>query len=231
MTSVKLTPRLKLVSSFVEKGSVFVDVGTDHAYLPIYLCENKISRYGTASDINSGPLEIARRNLGLAGLLDKVSLVLSDGLNNVDTDKLDTVIIAGMGGETIAGILEQSNLNNTHNIILQPMTQVSALRGFLAKNGYEIVSEALAEEENKIYHVLQVRKNLATIDLNDNELYVGSKYQNKNDCTYRKFLEKELSRLEKIISGMECAKNTDEDELLKVKKEKDAFARAKEEIS
>ena len=163
-------------------------------------------------------------------MLDKVSLVLSDGLKNIDTDKLDTVIIAGMGGETIAGILADATLTQAHNIILQPMTQVPALREFLAKNGYEILEEALVEEGEKLYHVLQVKKILATIDLNDLELYVGSKYKNKNDCTYRKFLEKELSRLEKIEKGMESAKNADARELEKVKREKAAFILAKEEI-
>ncbi len=230
MKEIGLTKRLSLVALFVDKGSTFVDVGTDHAYLPIYLCKHEISRGGIAADINIGPLKIAERNLALAGLTNRVSLVLSNGLQEIDTDKVDTVIIAGMGGETIWSILENAHLDEGHNIILQPMTQLSALRKNLASSGFEILCEALAEEENKLYHVLKVKKIRRTIKLNDVETYVGSKYQNKNDCTYRKFIEKELIRLEKIKEGMKMAENLPEDELMEIEREYNSFIKAREEI-
>ncbi len=230
MKEVKLTPRLMLTASFVEPESIFVDVGTDHAYLPIYLCQSGISKSGIASDIKIGPLKIAERNLSLAGLIGRVSFVLSDGLKSIDTEKVNTVIIAGMGGETICNILAQTPLSEGHNIVLQPMTQLAALRKFLAENGYEILCEALAEEENKIYHVLKVKKIRRTIELNDLEAYVGSKYQNKNDCTYRKFVEKELARLEKIKSSMQNSESVSSEECENIEREHNAFAKAKEEF-
>ena len=134
-----------------------------------------------------------------------------------------------MGGETIIGILENARLDASHNIILQPMTQIKQLRRYLFENGYETVKEGLAEEGDKIYHVLQVKKTGRRIDYNDLELYVGTKYEKINDSTRQKYMEKEIKRLEKVLNEMKRSKNVSDEQRQEAEKELFAFKQAKGE--
>ena len=100
-----LDERLKTVAALVRPGSRVADIGTDHGYLPVYLVKEGICPRAIAADLRSGPLESARRHVTAAGLSDRIDLRLGDGLTPIEPQEVDDMIIAGMGGETIAGIL------------------------------------------------------------------------------------------------------------------------------
>ena len=103
---MKLPNRLQCIADMITNCTNLADIGTDHAFLPIYLLsENKIE-FAVAADINAGPLAIARQNVKSHGKLNQVRLCLSDGFENIEENEVDTAVIAGMGGETIAKILE-----------------------------------------------------------------------------------------------------------------------------
>ena len=107
MTKTKIDARLLAVASLVSDGAYLADVGTDHAYLPIYLAEQgKISR-AVASDIHKGPLESAEKNIREAGFSDRIHTVLTDGLQGLEPYPVTDIVIAGMGGLMIKGILEK----------------------------------------------------------------------------------------------------------------------------
>ena len=150
-----LTPRLALAASFVEDNAVIIDVGTDHAYLPVWLLLSGKCSQAIAADINAEPLERARQNITKYGLNDRIRLILCDGLAKMDASMCDTVVIAGMGGETIAGILEAAPWTKDKTLILQPMTNAARLRRFLRKAGYIILDEATAAEERHLYTVIK----------------------------------------------------------------------------
>ena len=153
MGKIKLDSRLLSVASLVRKGSTVADVGTDHAYVVAYLMENGIIEKAIASDINKGPLENARQTLIDCGITDKVTLILSDGLQNIPENSADDIVIAGMGGILISEILEKAPWvkNEKVQIIAQPMTHAETLRKWLCENGFEIRREVASTDGKRLY--------------------------------------------------------------------------------
>lgn len=144
-----------MCADFVPFGSRFVDIGTDHGYLPIYLIKtNKISS-ALACDINKEPLESAKRNAEKY----QINLVtkLSDGFKNIDENEFDCANIAGMGGELIAKIIENCDYIKTKTLILQAMTKAMKLREYLYQNGFYIEEEKAVFDKGKIYSVMLVK--------------------------------------------------------------------------
>ena len=153
MGKIKLDSRLLSVASLVRKGSTVADVGTDHAYVVAYLIETGIIEKAIASDINKGPLENARQTLIDCEITDKVTLILSDGLQNVPENSAEDIVIAGMGGILISEILEKAPWvkNEKVRIIAQPMTHAETLRKWLCENSFEIKSEVASTDGKRIY--------------------------------------------------------------------------------
>ena len=154
----KLTPRLAAAASFCRQGAFVADIGTDHAYLPIALCLSGRARGAIASDINAGPVERAEENIKNYGLDGIIEVRRADGLDGIEQFAPDDIMILGMGGELIARIISDApwTKNKSINLCLQPMTHPEYLREFLLENGYEIIDEAIAEEE-KIYQIILAR--------------------------------------------------------------------------
>ena len=189
--------RIKTLANLVDKDSKLVDIGTDHALLPIYLYENEITKNVTGSDISNNALEFAKTNLKKHNLIDKIKLVVSDGFNNLD-DEYDTAVISGMGTDTIKKILDRNNLPK--KLIISSHKNVDELRLFMNKKGYKIIKEITLKDNGIYYDMIKYekgRENLSNYDIlvgksNDPEYkeYLLNKYKNiyaksKND----KYLE------------------------------------------
>ena len=135
---IKLSKRLQLVASFIDDNSNVIDVGCDHAHLPIYLQETKKNIKVTASDVNPNPLKIAKENIKQYGLENKIKLDLKDGINNLNKE-INTVVISGMGGILISEIINnKDNLKNIKTLILSPNNEFIKVRKTLNKIGYKI---------------------------------------------------------------------------------------------
>lgn len=150
---MQLSARLQRIADYVRPGDRIVDVGTDHAYIPIWLLKNGIIRSAAATDIRSGPLARARADAERFGVQDALELRLADGLASCSGEGIDTVIIAGMGGETIQGILSAAPWTRHKRLILQPQTKQDALRSWLGENGYAITDASLVYDTGRIYLV------------------------------------------------------------------------------
>ena len=170
----KLTPRLAAAASFCRQGAFVADIGTDHAYLPIALCLSGRARGAIASDINAGPVERAEENIKNYGLDGIIEVRRADGLDGIEQFAPDDIMILGMGGELIARIISDApwTKNKSINLCLQPMTHPEYLREFLLENGYEIIDEAIAEEE-KIYQIILARFSGEKQSLAPEELLLG----------------------------------------------------------
>lgn len=176
--------RIKALASLVDKDSKLIDIGTDHALLPIYLYENKITKNVTGSDISSNALEFAKVNLEKHKLSDKIKLIVSDGFDNLD-DEYDTAVISGMGTDTIKKILDRENLPK--KLIISSHKNVDKLRLFMNKKGYKITKEIIIKDNNIYYDIIKYEKGkeiLSNYDIlvgksNDSEykLYVLDKYK------------------------------------------------------
>ena len=154
---LSLQPRLALLASLVPQGAVLADVGTDHGYIPVCLRQRGVIDRAIASDIGREPLEHARRTAEEYGV-GGIDLRLCAGLDAIAPEECDTVLIAGMGGETIITILQDApwTKDGRHTLLLQPMTKAADLRHWLADNGYTFTEEHLVEDKGRLYPVLTV---------------------------------------------------------------------------
>jgi tRNA (adenine22-N1)-methyltransferase len=202
-----LDARLAACASFVRQGRVFCDVGTDHAYLPLYLLEEgRISR-AVATDIGEGPLASARAHLAEAGMLDRVKLVLTDGLAGLENEGVEDIAVCGMGGELICHILQNAPFtkNPDLRLILQPMTHIADLRRFLAENGYAVTGERLSLAAGRVYSCLCATYDGNIRSLSPAEALFGlAPQEQEQKALYAKLLSRIRAALEKQVQGREA---------------------------
>ncbi len=216
---VVLTNRLMAAASLVREGARLADVGTDHAYLPVYLCQKGIVREALASDIAQGPLSRAEKTIAENNCGDRIGTLLTPGLDGVEKFRPTDVTICGMGGETIASIIEAAPFVFDENVrlILQPMTKPEFLYAFLSENGFAILDERLAREKDKIYRILLAvyTGDRRTADAFD--AYFGSGILEK-DPLYPEYRTKIRRTLENKLRGMQKAERPSEEipELLRL---------------
>ena len=177
-----ISKRLELVASFVPQGAILLDVGSDHAYLPIDLVERGKIESAIAGEVVEGPYQSAVKNVEAHGLKEKIQVRLANGLAAFEeADQVSVITIAGMGGRLIARILEEGldKLANVERLILQPNNREDDLRIWLQDNGFQIVAESILEEACKFYEILVVE--------------VGQMKLSASDVRFGPFLSKEVS--------------------------------------
>ena len=200
---MQLSRRLQTVAALVPKCGCLADIGTDHAYVPVWCVKNGICRQAIACDVRPGPLRIAEKSIREYGLAHCMQTRLSDGLDALLPGEADAVVIAGMGGLLIADILSRGRaaLTAQTRLILQPMTAVEELRVFLYQNGYRVTDEHVVAEEDKFYNVLEVR--LGQDTASERDIIIGRNLQKEPD--YAAYLAYRIGVEQKIIAGMERA--------------------------
>ena len=218
-TPNSLGVRLSSARAFVKKGGRVIDVGTDHAYLPIALIREGLSSAALACDINEGPIASARENIAAAGLSEKIGTLLTDGLHGTEEFHADDVMIFGMGGELIARILSEAVWvkNERVGLILQPMSRALAVRRYLAGNGFEIVGEALTYED-KFYQTIAARYSGRSYELSDVEAWVGPCNIKERPPLFEGFVRHEIQVLDRIIQGKARSAGADTADEVRMKK-------------
>ena len=176
-----LSPRLLCVAKLVRQNAVLADVGTDHAYLPLFLLSvGKIDR-AICSDINEGPLASARENASEDGLTDKITFLLTSGLTGVMPYGPTDIAICGMGGELISAIIENApdSYQKGVRFILQPMSRQEYLRATLYRLGFAIVEEEYVREGDKPYLVLVAEYRGEALSFSEEDCLVGLRRSRK----------------------------------------------------
>lgn len=192
--------RLLTIASLIDNGSSVLDVGTDHAYLPIFLSQNKKCKSIIASDVSSNALKIAKDNLKKYHI-DDVKLILSNGLDSIN-EEYDTIVLAGMGTSTIIKILENKKLPNT--LIISSNNDLYKLRKFMNKIKYKIKEEIVILEKNKYYDIIKYQKG------NEKLSYFKKIYGKSNDKKYYKYLltnEKFIFKKVNLFKKLNLLKN------------------------
>ena len=177
-----ISKRLELVASFVPQGAILLDVGSDHAYLPIDLVEKGQIECAIAGEVVEGPYQSAVKNVEAHGLREKIQVRLANGLAAFEeNDQVSVITIAGMGGRLIARILEEGldKLANVERLILQPNNREDDLRIWLQEHDFQIVAECILEEAGKFYEILVVE--------------AGQMKLSASDVRFGPFLSKEIS--------------------------------------
>ena len=198
---LQLQPRLQLLADMVPEGCRLADVGTDHGYLPVYLLQRRRIRGAVAADIGTEPLAHARRTAE-AYDVEGIDFRLCDGLRDIAPDEVDTVVIAGMGGETIITILEGAawTKDGAHTLLLQPMTKAADLRYWLAVNEYSFTEERLVWDKNYLYPVLRVTGGGTPQALTERQALTGVALD--NDPLYREYLTQQADKLRRTAEGL-----------------------------
>ncbi|MBQ9392746.1 MAG: SAM-dependent methyltransferase [Oscillospiraceae bacterium] len=196
-----LQPRLRHLAELVPVGARLADVGTDHGYLPVWLLLHGRIRSAIASDINALPLRHAVSTAEACGVTDGIDFRHCAGLSGIAPQEVDTVVIAGMGGETIARILEDAPWTRTPELLLllQPMTKVEFLRNWLCVKGYAFTGESLVEDKGFLYPVLQLRYG-APSALTPAQCYGGVMLEKAP--LWGEYLTRQLRRLDVRLAGL-----------------------------
>lgn len=187
--------RIKLIASLLSKSDKVLDVGTDHALLPIYLIKNDMVELADASDISSNVLINAKNNLSKSNLSNKINLYLSDGLKSIDVSRYNTLVICGMGYYTIRDILMDSNLETINKMIIQTNNHYSDFRTFIVSIGYKIKEEIWIQDQGIDYLIFNIEKRLQKLS---NEEILCGVYNEKNI----KYYENEIKKYEEVLKSI-----------------------------
>ena len=212
-----LSPRLRCVATLVRQNAVLADVGTDHAYLPLFLLSvGKIDR-AICSDINEGPLASARENASVDGLTEKITFLLTNGLSGVMPYCPTDIAICGMGGELIAEIIESATDAHRCGVrfLLQPMSKQEHLRATLYRLGFAITEEKYVTEGDKAYLVLACEYTGNVIDYDDVMCLLGLRAKGKEPMTEAErayFLKKEKALLRRRNGRAKGEEETQEED-------------------
>lgn len=201
---MELSIRLEKIASMVEICEKVADIGTDHAYIPIYLIENGICKRAVASDINKGPVEKAKKNILLNGLEDEIECRLGGGLSTLKPGEVNCAIIAGMGGNLIRDIIQQDEIvfEKLDYCILQPVQNPEVLRKFIYKMGYTIIDEELCFEEGKYYEILKIKYGEKNISIDPIYYEIGKKLIDKKQPLINSYINYKLDRYNKVYENI-----------------------------
>ena len=209
-----ISKRLELVASFVPQGAVLLDVGSDHAYLPIELVERGQIEAAIAGEVVEGPYQSAVKNVEAHGLKEKIQVRLANGLAAFEeADQVSVITIAGMGGRLIATILQEGleKLANVERLILQPNNREDDLRIWLQDNEFQIVAESILEEAGKFYEILVVES--GQMKLSASDVRFGPFLSKEVSPVFVQKWQKEAAKLEFALSQIP-EKNLEERQIL-----------------
>lgn len=205
-----LSKRLQSVADRISNGLVLADVGCDHGYLSIWLCQSNKIPSAIAMDVNKGPLERAEQNVALYGLKDRIQLRLSDGLMKLKAGEVESVAIAGMGGMLTIRILNarEDILSELKELVLEPQSDVEGVRRYLGERGFLIVDEDMVLEDGKFYPVIRAVNNRFSENperYSDEPVHMkyGKILLEKQHPVLKEFLEKNLLQTRELIQKLE----------------------------
>jgi len=188
---------------------VVADIGTDHAYLPVYLVRNRIVDRVVAGEVTRGPYGIAIEAVRTAGLDSQIEVRLGDGLQVIYPGEVNVVVLAGMGGRTICGILAsgRSVLERLERLILQPMRDAAMVRRWLVENGWQMTDEDMVYEDSHFYVVIVARPGREKIT--DSVVFeLGPRLMENRSAVFRRFLLKRRADIGAVLSELQTVRGT-----------------------
>ena len=209
--------RLKSIADMINitgdggENTVVADVGSDHAYLPVWLYLNKRIKKAFATDISINSVEKIKRNISRYNISHEIIVpVLSDGLSAFDNNFYDAgeithIVIAGMGGNNIAQIIGSSTIAKQKILILQPNTNIEFLREFLYNNKFNITDENLIVDNRRFYVAICAKYNInsSADDIDMIDIIIGKRIREKKPEGYKEYVGKQIKRLKNILIDLE----------------------------
>lgn len=210
-----ISDRLKCIANMVDKCDSIADIGTDHAYLPIYLIKNKICRKAIASDINKGPVKKAKLNITMENEDKAIECRLGPGLTTIVPNEVNAAVIAGMGGNLIRDIIEDSMevFKSLNYLVLQPVQNPEVLRKYINEKGYEIIDEDLCKDENKYYELIKIRYSNKVKHLDNIYCEISKVLFEKKHPLVKEYIFFKIEKYDKIFNNIK-----DDGDMAKIRK-------------
>lgn len=205
---MRLGARLQAIADLVEPGTSIADIGTDHAYLPIFLVQEKNISRSVAGEVSQGPYKAAKQAIEGAGLKDSINLRLGNGLQVIKPGEIETVVIAGMGGSTIIDILQGAPevVASLKRLIVQPMIAAASVRRWFSENGWRIIDESLVLEDGRLYEIIAAEPGKA--DKLENILYdIGPILWEKKPTLLAVHIDNLIIQVKRVLDEMTAGKN------------------------
>ncbi|PXW91637.1 tRNA (adenine22-N1)-methyltransferase [Streptohalobacillus salinus] len=212
MEAVKLSHRLKTAANYIQSGAFFADIGSDHAYLPIYVCQIDQTARAIAGELNEGPKQAAQSHVSGYQLTDRIDVRKGDGLSVIREEAIDTVVICGMGGGLIRSILEngEGKLSSVKRLVLQPNMDSHYLRAWLDDQYFHITAEEILEEDGHIYEVIIADKKTTHQQMTDKQCYFGPLLMQEKNSAFLAKWRREQENISRIIEGLKKGKQIDQ---------------------
>lgn len=198
-----LGKRLETLAALVPQGCVLADIGTDHAYLPVWLVEQGRLARALACDVAAGPCRAARLTIAQHGLEQQIEVRQGSGLTVLKPGEADCIAIAGMGAATIISILEEAPglAEAARLLLLQPMAGAPTLRRWLCEHGWQLTAEALVDEEPHFYELIAARRG-ESVTYTEAEYAVGPLVLRQRQPLLVRQLERQLDGCAKLLTAM-----------------------------
>jgi len=198
--------RLKCIANQIDLCHSVGDIGTDHGYIPIYLIKQGKCKTAIASDINQGSLDKAKFNIAIQNMELVIECRLGAGLNVFKPREVDSIIIAGMGGNLIRDIIEEDLdvFKSMDYAVLQPVQNPEILRKYLLERGFIIIDEDLCKDENKYYEIIKVKFGMNPIKKEEVFYEISEGLMQKNHPLLKEYIDSKIKKYNKIflnISG------------------------------
>ncbi|MEW6770272.1 MAG: class I SAM-dependent methyltransferase [Bacillota bacterium] len=199
---------MEAVAGLVPPTECLADIGTDHALLPIHLVKHGVVSRVIAVEKAVGPAAAARRAVAAAGLEDRIEVRRGEGLGPLAAGEAGAIVLAGMGGQTIADILAAGTAvaRAAGLIVVQPMNRIAFLRRWLVQNGWVIRAEALAAEKGRLYQVVAAAPGSSRKQLNWLEEELGPCLLASRPPFFKELVGKVLRRYEQEFTGLAGAR-------------------------
>ena len=224
-----LSKRLAAMAAMVPRGTRAADIGTDHGFVPIWLIENGVCSRVCACDVREKPLKTAVINARDHGVDDRIDFHLADGLAACRAEDTDVILIAGMGGETIAGILERAPWSREKLLILQPQSKLRTLRAWLDENGLTVEDAELVSDTGRIYVIWRVRAGQRRA-LRPEEYYVDPSLRDKDSALLGSYLSQLIKKENTRLCGLRRSAAPDAEELDFHEKALEGFLKMRREL-
>lgn len=222
LKKIELSKRLQKASEFAVPNRPILDVGSDHANLPIYLVQEGKVPAAVAGEVVKGPYEYAKSKIDNNGLEKKISIRLGDGLDVIDSkDTIGTIFICGMGGFLITNILKNglkmNKLSQNTRLVLQPNHGEESVREFLDQAGYEIIDEAILEEKGKYYEIIVAEYTNSPKNYTNLEYIFGPKLLKSKSAIFTKKWEDKKLWFENVLEKIKQTQDAEKVHFLKNK--------------
>lgn len=225
MSNITLSERLKTVASFLPTRALFADIGSDHAYLPCFVCTRDAHAKAIAGELNVGPYQSAKKNVESHNLLGRIDVRQGNGLTILTKNEVNQVVVAGMGGTLITDILEAGRfkLGSVDRIVAQPNVNARVVRKWFFENGYTLTNERVVEETGHIYEILVADKGALTSPYSekhaDREFLLGPYLLTEQSEVFQKKWTEERKKLTAAVAQMKLAVTIDQQKIAHFEKE------------